>query len=85
MKKICKYLFIGAVLLFLYLPILILAVYSFTDSATIGTIHGFSVDNYRNLFANEELRNMIVGTLALALGSSLLSTVLGTIDRKSVV
>lgn len=79
MKKAFKYVFLITVLLLLYLPILILAVYSFTDSATIGAIHGFSLDNYKNLFTNEELRSMITGTLVLAFVSSVLSTILGTL------
>ncbi len=46
MKKIVRPLFLGIMLLFMYLPILILAVYSFTDSTQIGAIHGFSFHNY---------------------------------------
>lgn len=66
------------VLLFLYLPILILVVYSFTKSTTIGAIRGFSLHNFKTLFTLPELKNMILGNIILALGVSLLSTVLGT-------
>jgi spermidine/putrescine transport system permease protein len=66
------------VLLFLYLPILVLAVYSFTDATNIGAIRGFSVHNYVTLFTTPELRSMIAGTVVLALGSALIATVLGT-------
>lgn len=78
-KSIGKSLFIGVMLLLLYLPIVILAVYSFTDSPNIGSIHHFSVQNYITLVSDEELRNMILGTLMLALVSSLIATVLGTL------
>ena len=71
--------FVALVLLFLYLPILILAFYSFTDATQIGTFQMFSLHNYATLFQTEELRNMIFGTLILALGSAVLSTVLGTL------
>lgn len=71
--------FIGCMLLLLYLPILVLAFYSFTTSANIGSVHGFTMDNYINLFSNEELRGMILGTVLLAFGSALLATVLGTL------
>lgn len=71
--------FIGAMLLLLYLPILVLAFYSFTTSANIGSVHGFTMDNYINLFSNEELRSMILGTVLLAVGSSFLAAVLGTL------
>lgn len=78
MKKFLSYTWIFIVLLFMYLPILLLAVYSFTDSTMIGTIRHFSVQNYRTLFEEEELRNMIIGTVLLALGSAVLATILGT-------
>ncbi len=79
MKKFFATLFIVIMLLLIYLPILVLAVYSFTDSANIGTIHGFSFDNYITLFTKPELESMIKGTLLLAIGSALIATVLGTL------
>lgn len=66
-------------LLVLYLPILILAVYSFTDATNIGSIRGFSMHNYVTLFTTPELLQMIGGTLLLAVGSAVLATFLGTI------
>lgn len=78
MKKAWKGLVIVFVLLFLYLPILVLAVYSFTDATQIGAIRGFSLHNYVTLLTTPELRDMIVGTLLLAASSAVLATVLGT-------
>lgn len=77
-RKVWRWMVIIFVLLFLYLPILVLAVYSFTDATNIGAIRGFSVHNYVTLFTTPELRSMIAGTVALALGSALIATVLGT-------
>ena len=74
-----KILIVSFVFLFLYLPILILAFYSFTTSANIGTVQGFSLDNYRTLFTSPELVQMIVGTLVLAFTAATLSTILGTL------
>ena len=79
MWKTCRRVFLVLVLIFLYLPILILAVYSFTESTNIGAIRSFSMQNYVTLFTTPELRDMILGTLALALGSAALATILGTI------
>ena len=79
MKNVCKTVFITLVLIFLYAPILILTVYSFTDATTIGAIRGFSLHNYVTLFTTPELRDMIFGTITLALGAALLATVLGTL------
>ncbi len=79
MKKIISYSWLALVALFLYVPVLILAFYSFTDSTTIGAVRGFSLHNYVTLFTTEELRNMIVGTLLLAVGAAVISSVLGTL------
>lgn len=78
MKKIFSASWVSLVLLFMYLPIIILAVYSFTDSTTIGAIRNFSLSNYETLFTTPELINMIIGTLVLALVVSVLSVILGT-------
>ncbi len=80
MKKALKIVWIALVLLFIYVPILVLAVYSFTDATNVGAgINGFSLKNYANLFKNEELRDMIFGTLTLALVCATISTVLATL------
>lgn len=79
MKKIISYSWLALVALFLYVPVLILAFYSFTDSTTIGAVRGFSLHNYVTLFTTEELRNMIVGTILLAVGAAVISSVLGTL------
>ncbi len=79
MKKWSRIIFICIMLLLMYMPILILAVYSFTTSANIGSIHGWSFHNYVTLFTKDELRSMIVGTVLLAAGSALIATILGTL------
>lgn len=78
MKKACKGIFIALVLMFMYLPILILAVYSFTDAHNIGAARNFSLHNYVTLFATPELRQMILGTILLALAVAVVATILGT-------
>ena len=79
MRKTVRTLVPCLVLLFLYVPILILAFYSFTDASQIGKSGQFSLQNYTTLFTKEELRNMIYGTVLLALGAALLATILGTL------
>ncbi|MDO4614995.1 MAG: ABC transporter permease [Lachnospiraceae bacterium] len=74
-----KYIFLACVLVLLYLPILILAVYSFTSATNIGAIRGFSLKNHVTLFTTPELVQMILGTLVLAFVSAALSALLGTI------
>lgn len=77
-KKIFTASWISIVLLFMYLPIIILAVYSFTNSTTIGAIREFSLSNYKTLFTTEELLTMILGTFLLAIVVSVIAVLLGT-------
>ncbi len=79
MKKSLRGLFLILVLVFLYAPILILSIYSFTTADHIGSALHFSYENYVTLFTTEELTDMIIGTLALAIGASAIATVLGTL------
>lgn len=83
-KKVCSTGFLCIMILVIYLPILILAFYSFTDSANIGAIHGLSLQNYVTLFTKPELKQMIRGTLLLAIGSSVIATILGTLGAVGV-
>ena len=78
MKKGLRLFIILFVLVFLYAPILILILYSFTNATTIGAIRGFSMKNYVTLFTTPELRSMIFGTILLAVGAAFLTTILGT-------
>ena len=54
-KKICAKCFIWIMLIMMYLPILVLCVYSFTDSTTLVSWHGFSFELYNKLFARNLL------------------------------
>ena len=77
-KKRLQNIFLIIILFLLYLPILILTIYSFTDSSMIGSIGHFSLKNYIFLSKSDELRQMIAGTVILALVVSVLSVILGT-------
>lgn len=78
-KKILSYSFLALVLAFVYAPIVLLVIYSFTDSAIIGKWNGFSLKLYAQLFTNERVRTMIINTVVLAVLAAGLSTVLGTL------
>ena len=79
MAKIVKRAYLIIMLLFIYFPILILAVFSFTSATQIGQLRGFSMQNYVTLFTTPELTDMIRGTIFLALGSATIATILGTL------
>jgi putrescine transport system permease protein len=64
---------------FLYLPILLLVVYSFNASRLVTVWGGFSTRWYIALFRNEALMEAAWVTLRIALVSAVLATVLGTL------
>jgi len=80
-----EYLFLGVMLLFLYLPILYLIVFSFNDFSTgrrisyanLGQWKGFSLQNYTTLFSGEAGQSLLL-TLEIAAISSIVATVIGT-------
>jgi len=63
---------------FLYLPLVIVVVYSFNDSRLNAEWVGFTLDWYRKLFNNEEMLVAAGNSLAIGVAVSLVSTVLGT-------
>lgn len=63
---------------FLYIPILLLVVYSFNASRLVTVWAGFSFQWYASLLENEQLLDAAWVTLRVAFLSSLVATVLGT-------
>ena len=80
-----KYVYLGLMLLFLYIPIVYLIVFSFNDFGTgkrvsytnLGVWKGFTLSNYSNLFAGEAGKALLL-TLEIAAISSVLATIIGT-------
>jgi len=77
-KKIVKCSILALGLLFIYTPILLLVVFSFTPATTLGVWEGFSFDLYIQLFNNAKIMNIVKDTILLALFTAIISTVLGT-------
>ncbi|MFP7569742.1 ABC transporter permease [Marivita sp. S2033] len=63
---------------FLYVPMIILVVYSFNESKLVTVWAGFSTQWYGELLRNEEFLNAAWVTIKVAVLSSSLATVLGT-------
>lgn len=70
--------FVGVMLFVMYVPILILIIYSFTDAKALGVWGGFSFQLYADLFTDEAIMGALGNSLLLAAVSATLSTVLGT-------
>ena len=67
-----------AILAFLYLPLLILALYSFNESRINAVWSGFTFDWYLALFKNRRVLEALTNSLIVAFASTIVSTVLGT-------
>jgi spermidine/putrescine transport system permease protein len=65
--------------LFLYLPIFVLIVYSFSASRYALVWSGFSLDSYRKLLEDPEVGQALVNSVIVGLSTTLIATVLGTL------
>lgn len=66
------------VYIFLYIPLIIVVVYSFNDSRLNAEWVGFTLDWYYKLFHNQEMLLAARNSLFIAVSASLLATILGT-------
>lgn len=83
-RKIAIRCFIAIVLILLYLPIVWMIVFSFSDTPSFSNWNGFTFQNYIDLFTGqsdnaERIQEAIVNTLFVGVFTSLLSTILGTL------
>lgn len=72
-------LWVGAVLAFLYGPLLLLIAYSFNDSARNLEWKGFTLKYYGKAFTNDGLMEALANSLVIATAATLISLVLGTL------
>ena len=79
MKNVAKKIYLFLMILFLYLPILVLIVASFNDSKILGTWKGFTLKWYKELFENKAIMNALKSTLVLAVMAAFIATVMGTL------
>ncbi len=77
--KIGSKLYMALVFTLLYAPIVILIFFSFNSSNSMAVFEGFSLKWYKELFGNDSAINALINSLVLALSSSVISTILGTL------
>ena len=68
-----------AVYVFLYAPILVLVLYSFNRSPRSAVWTGFTLDWYRRLLANRAILRAVENSLLVALATTAITTVAGTL------
>ena len=78
-KKIFGQCYIWLILILMYLPILVLIAFSFTNSVNVGVWKGFSFELYGDLFRSKETMVALANTLIIAITSAIVSTILGTL------
>ena len=78
-KKIIGQAYIWLILLLMYLPVLVLIVFSFTKATNVGEWSGFTFDLYPALFKDEQIMRALGNTLIIAIISALVATLLGTL------
>ena len=77
MKYFSK-IYIAVVFMLLYIPILVLMLFSFNKTSNTGAFDGFSFYWYRELFNSPETFTALKNTLILAVSTAVISTVIGT-------
>lgn len=77
-KKYLTKIYMTILFIFLYAPILVLAIYSFNESKSRGNWTGFSLKWYVELFQDRDIKSALYYTVSIALISAIISTLLGT-------
>ncbi|MDD6214817.1 MAG: ABC transporter permease [Firmicutes bacterium] len=77
MKRISK-IYLSILLLFLYIPIFVLIVFSFNTTKSRTVFDGFTFDWYIKLFQNKLILTSLRNTLIISVLAAVFSTILGT-------
>lgn len=70
---------IGLMLVFFYLPIIIMMVFSFNSSRSLSVFDGFSMRWYQQLLESRDVVNAVGVSVSIALIATVISTVVGTL------
>ena len=79
MRNAARKIYITLIFIFLYAPIVTLMFLSFNASKSRAKWGGFTLKWYKQLFQNAEILQALWNTVAIALLSSLIATVIGTV------
>ena len=79
-NKVLDNLCLSLVFIFLFLPIAVLIVFSFNTSRLNIVFEGFTLKWYHELFHNKVLLEALFNTMLVAITSTVISTVIGTIS-----
>ena len=77
MKALSR-IYVGLIFFLLYVPILVLIIFSFNEGGSLASFTGVSLKWYRELFADEEALTSLRNSVVLAVSAALIATVIGT-------
>lgn len=83
-KKVLKNTYTSLIYLFLYLPIVLLIVFSFNDSKYKGSWEGFTLKWYKELLRDSSIMDAVYYTFMIAIIGSIIATILGTITAIAI-
>ena len=72
-------LYTAAFYAFMFLPLVVVVLFSFNSVRSLQNFDGFSLQWYRAFLENESLRGSLIASLEIALATMLVATVLGTL------
>lgn len=77
-------LFLILVFIIMYLPLGYLIFYSFNSGGNMNAFESFTLDHYRVVFNDKRLIDIVLNTLILALLSSIIASIIGTLGAISI-
>lgn len=79
LESFIKRFYLILIFIFLYTPIVTLMVFSFNNSKSMGKWSGFTLRWYANLFQNARIMEALKYTIIIAVISSIVATIIGTL------
>lgn len=83
-KKIIKNLYLSLILLFIYIPIVVMMVLSFNSSKSRVNFTGFSLRWYLQMFSDRDIVSALQNTILIALLSSIIAVIIGTLAAVAI-
>lgn len=79
-KRIIGKILMVLMILFFYLPIIFMIIFSFNESKSLTHFTGFSLNWYEKLFQNRDMMESLYVTITVAVIATIVSTIVGTIS-----
>lgn len=84
MNRLTKIFYLLLVFAFLYLPILVLVIFSFNNTTYSGLWHGFTLSWYQELFSDTDLQTIAAHSLIIGVLASTIACIIGTLGAIAI-